>query len=369
MNPATRRSMSSNSRRRRTLTNNDSRRRPWASLLPDLLIPLLMRLGIIDLCACAAVCKEWRSIIIERRSTFLQNQQPLAIVELKYEKNICLHDLFGGPTYKTLLPNLNLQWLVGVCCGYLIMLVDTKIWLLNLITGNEIHFPMLPFYKSFEIRAILFYSEELSENLLLVFNKKFPYVFLSLSSKPEWHRVEPVGSFENLVDIAYFNGNIHILTSDARIGTLKLEYQTLEQQNVRFSFVRIDIQNSLLFPLNLVPAHDQLYMLSYLQKEREKVIMIHRLNERLMEWEKVKDLGENALFVSEGSCAVVNPTMWGGRSNCIYFLSKACKQYRGYTTISSQSSCDGIAFELEEEGSLFHFWYFPHQVDHKNIVP
>lgn len=364
------------------MTNNDSRRRPWASLIPDLLIPLLMQLGIFDLCACAGVCKGWRSIINEYRSTFLQKQQPLALVKSRDATKVCLlYDMYQRTTYKTLVPNLNLQWLVGITCGYLIMLVDTKIWLLNLITRNEIHFPMLPFYKSFEIRAILFYSKELSENLLLVFNKDFPFVMLSRSLEPEWHSVQIVGSSGNPVDIAYFNENIYILTSDARIGTLKLESQTLNftsrpplklrQQNVRFSFVKIDIQHSLLFPLHLVPSNDQLYMVSYVKKETGKVIMLHRLDERLMQWEQVKHLGENALFVSEGSSAVVNPTVWGGRSNCIYFLSKERNHYHEYAVSTSESLLAGIVIEQEEEESIFrqHFWYFPHQVYDKNIVP
>ncbi|KAL1809273.1 hypothetical protein ACET3Z_026263 [Daucus carota] len=82
-----------------------------------------------------------------------------------------------------------------------------NITLKHLITRHEIIFAEIPVLKRHISKAILFYSEKVSENLLIVVNKLYWQVYVSLTSRPEWHWVALIGCRKELVDMAYFEGN------------------------------------------------------------------------------------------------------------------------------------------------------------------
>ncbi|KAL1809272.1 hypothetical protein ACET3Z_026262 [Daucus carota] len=367
MNAETR-SMLSKTRLRKKSTSDDRRHRAWASLLPELLIQILMKLGIVELFACAGVCKEWRSVTKDHRSTLLQNQKPLALVVSKFAKRGCfVHNIFDGTRYKTLLPNFSSRWLMGFSCGYLIMQSHRNITLKHLITRHEIIFPEVPVLKRYISKAILFYSEKVSENLLLVVNKLYCQVYVSLTSRPEWHWIALIGCRKELVDMAYFDGNILVLNKDAGIGELKLQYQTLNadgttlkaRQSVKFFNVRINYPAEWeLSPFCLVPTSDQLFMVSHVGQTISPPMMVHRLDRERKEWIQVNDLGEDALFISEGSCAIVKAAKWGGRSNCIYVLSKLSNELSMYLLNTDNRFWHSSV--IQEEGSNLrpHFWCF-----------
>ena len=138
------------------------------------------------------------------------------------------------------------------------------------------------------------------------------------------------------------------------------------QQSLKFFDVRINNPaESILSPFCLVPTSDQLFMVSHVGQTICPPMMVHRLDRARKEWIQVNDLGEDALFISdvlfisEGSCAMVKPAKWGGRSNCIYVLSKLSNELSMYLlNTDNRFSRSSV---IQEEGSNLrpHFYYFP----------
>lgn len=102
------------SSRRKLGNNGNGAWGQWANLFRDLFVSIIMRLGFVDYVACGGVCKSWRSIADDSKSTFWENQQPLAVVKSNNARKACfLYNTFDGTRYKTLLPELMThRWIV-----------------------------------------------------------------------------------------------------------------------------------------------------------------------------------------------------------------------------------------------------------------
>lgn len=198
------------SRKSHNSENRDWESGPWDKLTGNLLVSIILRLGFIDSVSIGGVCGSWRTIVTDNRETILQQQRPLVVVKSTHAKKACfLYNMYDQIRYKTMLPDYLSHWrFVGLSCGYLIMLnLESKFWLLNLITRDELHFPALPRYFFFgltETLPILIYSTDILDHFMLVVNRKMSSMLLSRRGGANWRTIPYKGKDGFFVDLTFF---------------------------------------------------------------------------------------------------------------------------------------------------------------------
>lgn len=362
---------------RKRSDNSDNRASaPWPDLPNDLLISILMKLSFIDYFAFCGVCKLWMNAAKAHKKIFMKCQQPLAVVKSTHAKRACLlYDIFGGRKYKAMLPDLIRRSFVGLSCGYLIMLDDDfRFCLVNLFTRHELQFPVIPWYvEKFcyknQLRPILFYSTKLSDYLMVFVDRTRNSILIAQSRGAKWFAIQNLNNSDSIVDVTIFKGKIYFLTNAARFGELKMRPSPILQLLRTNIF---SIPNVLLFPsLQLVTSRNCIFMVSHPHPRLNldyKDIIIFKLDNTKMDWMKINDLGQKALFLSDMKCsAIVDPTKWGGLSNCVYVCEWMINKVSVYPL-------DGVGKRLEDipvvqEGSdtlVPYFWYIPRKGEKMN---
>ncbi|KAK9272190.1 hypothetical protein L1049_002561 [Liquidambar formosana] len=157
------------------------------------------------------------------------------------------------------------------------------------------------------------------------------------------------------VDVAVFKGKIYVLTNLGGLGILNLSSHPI------LTLLKVENTPNLSSDMQLVASDDELLMVDFHAFKQPKV---YKLNFLRMEWLKVGNLGDQALFLGDLKCSAIrNPTRWGGRSNCLYHIEFATSTCYSY-------SLDGEILEIfpivdkDQARSLWYvspLWYFPHQ--------
>ncbi|CAH1426886.1 unnamed protein product [Lactuca virosa] len=136
---------SSSSKRIKTWDNGGVA--PWSDLNHDALFIVMTQLGIVDFVAFSKVCKSWRSQALPNRKRFMASKPPMLMyISSHVHMKECYLQDFEGKIFKTALPHSGGRIYVGLTCGYLILYgwATRDFWLVNPITGHELHFPHVP---------------------------------------------------------------------------------------------------------------------------------------------------------------------------------------------------------------------------------
>ncbi|XP_031252092.1 uncharacterized protein LOC116109988 isoform X1 [Pistacia vera] len=236
--------------------------------------------------------------------------------------------------YKTKPPQYicNFKFCLGVSSGYLIMLCLEKkdvsssyLWLINPVTGHQIQFPCMPRPPRIKdchdpgIFRSLFASFGSQGFLIMILCKYGTSLQFCISRDKEWKEYHYGFKSWRMLDIVDFYGKIFVLTDYSRIGIFNFRSCDLNFMELQVA-PRLDIcwGNS----IRLVASNDQLFVVDDM--------IIYRIDLSRMEWVKVNNLGEQALFLGHGDmmCSkLINPTKWGGQANCrygLFFSSKRC---------------------------------------------
>ncbi|KAM0010291.1 putative F-box protein [Helianthus debilis subsp. tardiflorus] len=91
---------------RSNTVNEDYDSPSWS--IPEILLLIMMRLGIVDFLAFSGVCKLWWTIALTNRKKFLLSRQRMAIrisTRVANRKECCLEDC-DGRVFRTILPVL-----------------------------------------------------------------------------------------------------------------------------------------------------------------------------------------------------------------------------------------------------------------------
>ncbi|KAJ0084770.1 hypothetical protein Patl1_29614 [Pistacia atlantica] len=120
-------------------------------------------------------------------------------------------------------------------------------------------------------------------------------------------------------DIIVFHGWIYVVDCACQIGIFNLR-----SCDLRFLELKFAPRTYYGKWIRLVASNDQLFVIIGDSLE------VYRIDLSRMEWAKVCNLGDQALFHSYNDmmCSkVINPSKWGGQTNCRYglrFSSKTC---------------------------------------------
>ncbi|KAJ0084799.1 hypothetical protein Patl1_29790 [Pistacia atlantica] len=147
-------------------------------------------------------------------------------------------------------------------------------------------------------------------------------------------------------DVVVFYGRLFVVTSLWQIGKFNLR-----SGNSVFSTLTYE-PHYLTGKIRLVASKEQLFVVNLTATE----FNVYRIDFSRSEWVKVEKLGDEALFIDNMSCRLSNTSKWGGRSNCVYYLSfnsGTCSVY----------SLNGEILETIQIGNCFFpapisSWYF-----------
>ncbi|XP_023728916.1 uncharacterized protein LOC111876598 [Lactuca sativa] len=197
-------------------TCDNSNAAPWSDLNHDALFIVMMQLGVVDFLAFSRVCKSWRSVSLSNKKRFMASKPPMLmrISTRGNEKEYCLED-FGGRKFKSIIPHSKRRIYVGLICGYLILYgwATRDFWLVNPITGHELHFPRVPAYiysGESRVSAILVFSSSTSKCVFFISKRCTCQIWFSLAREGTWNHVS---SISNIFDIHAFKGKIYTLHS------------------------------------------------------------------------------------------------------------------------------------------------------------
>ncbi|KAJ0084928.1 hypothetical protein Patl1_29456 [Pistacia atlantica] len=138
------------------------------------------------------------------------------------------------------------------------------------------------------------------------------HALASLDKK--WKEYHYVNKGWRILDIIVSDGRIYVLKSNSQIGIFNLRSCDLRFLELKFAphiGVYFDKQ------IRLVASNDQLSVVESPE--------LYRIDLSRMEWVKLYNLGEDqALFRGKDGkmCSkVINPSKWGGQSNCVFSIS------------------------------------------------
>ncbi|KAJ0021201.1 hypothetical protein Pint_30915 [Pistacia integerrima] len=130
----------------------------------------------------------------------------------------------------------------------------------------------------------------------------------------KWKEYRYVNKGWRILDIIVFDGRIYVLNSDSQIGIFNLRSCDLRFLELKFApYIGVYFDKQ----VRLVASNDQLFVVDSPE--------LYRIDLSRMEWVKLYNLGEDqALFRGNDGkmCSkVINPSKWGGQSNCIHSIS------------------------------------------------
>ncbi|KAJ8511382.1 hypothetical protein OPV22_001816 [Ensete ventricosum] len=319
--------------------------RPWSDLPELALLAVLRRLpSLLDLFAFAAVCRSWRSLL--RSSAlllYLSSRPPLLLRpprphRRRQARHLLAADGSGGfslhalddlrTPYRSLIPvsSATADLCLAYSHGYLILLRGRSRRdpvLADVLTGAEILLPALPPDRVSYYYGTLTAPPASPDCCLLLFYSKYSLMCCRIGEPhPEWALLPLKKGQSYIARVLRFKDRIFAISDLAKLLTLEFVPE--------FKVERLDVGG-----LRTPPAYDQwhfgpqlvecggeLLAVLFVQEGHPWITGIHvfRLDFGRMEWVQVESLGDHCLFIDcGGKCPVsgVDPSCWGGRSNCV----------------------------------------------------
>ncbi|KAK1357183.1 hypothetical protein POM88_050439 [Heracleum sosnowskyi] len=331
----------------------------WDNLPNELLVSILQKLSIIDYMSFSGVSKSWRSAFIDFRKTLMKHQQPLVVVRPKYSKKSCvLYNMFDEKSYKTMLPDLPCKYLLGFSCGYLITFDrNLQLWLVHLMTKQELHFPVLPQYVAGicykDLSALLFRSTRLSKTFMVLFSMKRNFLLLSESGASSWQKYILSNTSARISDVKIFDGKIFVLTCDALFG----EFNPKADPVFKFFNISTPLQFRSNMSVKMVASADNLYAIVH-HFTVDRYFSLFEIDHKKMDSVKqVHDLGEKSLFLSQFSSAVVDTTGWGA-GNCVCVNHSEIANRCSFFNLNG-NLLGSLPVVWDDDHSKPYCWYFP----------
>ncbi|XP_031252134.1 uncharacterized protein LOC116110031 [Pistacia vera] len=279
----------------------------WADLPLELLEIISRSLNIVDYQNLGRVCRSWRLFYSEFKQSFLTSHSPLIVYASTRAKKYCyFFDITTRMKYKTKLPRYisNFKFCLGVSSGYLIMLcLKTNnvsrdyLWVINPFTGHQIQFPCVPwphcikdYHDSCISRSIFAsFGSQGQDFLIMILSKYVSSLHFCTSRDNKWKVYHYVKKGWRILDIVVFYGRIYVLDSNSQIGIFNLR-----SCDLRFLELKFSPRFGSYFDewIRLVASNDQLFVV-----DSPKV---YRIDLSRMEWVKVYNSGDQALFLGHG---------------------------------------------------------------------
>ncbi|KAJ0438973.1 putative F-box protein [Helianthus annuus] len=212
-------------RKRSDTVKEDDDSPSW--LIPDILLLIMMRLGIVDFLAFSGVCKLWRTIALTNRKEFLLSRQRMAIrisTRVANRKECWLEDC-DGRVFRTILPRSSGRTCVGLVSGYVILFgrKTRDFRLVNPITRHEVNFPRFPFHVVVGPNAFqgtLVFSRTADRWVFVISSRHSRTVSFSFNGKRgSWTHLS---SDVPISDLAFFKGKIYTLNKDIGLCEVRL---------------------------------------------------------------------------------------------------------------------------------------------------
>ncbi|KAK7828169.1 hypothetical protein CFP56_030481 [Quercus suber] len=373
--------------------------RPWSEL-PEALLELIAKsLCAIDYLMFGCVCKGWRLYVAAQRQEFMASQPPLVVLLSSYARRTCyFYSIFDQRLYKAILPNLVGKTCSGVYCGYFVMLdkkksADSQIWLLNPFTRHELRFSSPPNpYFSFIFASLPTPSQEF---VIIAIKGGYPFLQFHKSTDVNWTVYDYTDLFKGhfaddfrwFVGGAVFKGKIYMLTNHGDIGILN------PNSHPYVTLLKVKGIGYRSCGLQLLAFEDKLLMIHRYDTVWQQ-IQVYELNFLKMEWVKMQNLKDQALFLSNKSSGFSDMTRWRGSQqtmncggwsvsqrpkNCIYRLGAPVEEYaiqflddiypKSFPIIDREDFMDMMEESLDvplcckisisDASSGAPFWYFP----------
>lgn len=340
--------------------------RPWSELPDDLLDAISKRFSMVDYLSFGHVCTKWRSSSVASRKDFFSSQPPLVILMSSRGKKACFFfNICDGRRYETKLPCFAGKFFIGSSSGYLIMEgTEEDFWLTNPVTGHKldiikplqrgdwVHLSDLTIFASTIPQKDFLVVSISSINLQIQFRR---------SKDVNWHIYKFPCKSWGFIDLVVFKLKVYALGTDCQIGILSLKSPP------SLIPVRLKGKPKLTNYVKFVASDQRLLVVDFIPLLRLQVYEIDILR---MEWVKVTDLGDQALFISDmKSSRLCNPTKWGGISNCLYhigFMAQRCTLYSLDGKIIGSIKIDRGG--KENSPRLNYGWFFPEQSYEMDIV-
>ncbi|XP_050258252.1 uncharacterized protein LOC126703326 [Quercus robur] len=301
---------------------DNSNRRPWSEL-PDALRYMITKLlGTIDYLMFGCVCRAWRLYAVANRQEFMASQPPLVMFMPNRSKRACyFYNIFDGRKYKAKLPNL-----VGKICY-------------RISYGHELRVLNPPLEHNRVILASL--ETPLSKFVITAFRRYDSYLQFCRSTYADWSHCD-CNDHWIFVDLTVYKRKLYAITTGAGIGVVNLNscpYVTpLEVKSIP----------NLKGGLWLRGPDEQLLLINAIGNNHE----VYELNFLKMEWVKMQNLGDQALFLDyyEGGLGFSNKTRWKDSerpSNGRYYFDRDNTTFGSTSWMSTCADCT-ISFVIRE---------------------
>ncbi|XP_045791240.1 uncharacterized protein LOC123885948 [Trifolium pratense] len=361
-------------KQKRLKNTKNSDNQEVTSVLDDNMLELIAkRLNVVSFCAFGAVCKRKNEICKRIKEDFQQSIAPLAMFTTKDDmmKTCYLFDMSNGKTMKVTLNNMDGNLLVGCTEGYIVFEKKggKSVFLVNPLTGHQLPYSISSWIKRYSrprhdhiIMATDLPSK--SNVLLAVSNDVDGWCEYQIyhSGIDGW--ITDIPDTKDWMDVVVFKNRFYVVTNEAQLGELRIEqlYLKFNWLVVKNTPLNVDSEN-----LKLVVGNNQLFMVDFLADE---YLDIYKIDFDAMEWIKVDDLGDQALFLGgELGSAMRKPGKWGCPSNCVYFIKDSpprCCLYSMEAKMIDDYPIEGNPTSSHELCSLG--WYYPDQCLKINYV-
>ncbi|XP_021890397.1 putative F-box protein At5g66830 isoform X2 [Carica papaya] len=301
--------------------------RPWSELPDELLNIISKRLSMVDYFSFGHVCTKWRSSSMASSKDFFSSVPPLVIVLSSRGKKACFFfNICDGRRYETKLPCFTGKFLIGSSSGYLIM-EGTKqdLWLTNPVTGHKLEMiKLLQPTSRVHLNDLTIFASTIPQKDFLVVSISFINVQLQFrrSKDVNWHIYKFPSKSWRFFDLVVFKFKVYALGTDCQIATLSLKSPP------SLTLLKLKGKPRLTNFVKFVASDQRLLVVDFIPSLR---LEVYEVDISRMEWVKVTDLGDQALFISDmKSSRLCNATKWGGFSNCLYhltFMAQRCTLY------------------------------------------
>ncbi|XP_031258509.1 uncharacterized protein LOC116116584 [Pistacia vera] len=288
----------------------------WADLPQELLEIVSKSLNIVDYRNLGRVCRSWRLFYSEFKQSFLTSHSPLvAHASGRVNKYCYFFDLATGMEYKRKLPRYiwDFKFCLGVSSGYLILFClkaeDVSrgcLWVINPFTGHQIQFPCMPrppcsCIMDYDCDDRGIFASQGQDFLIMILSEYGSSLQLCTSRDKKWKEYHYDNKGWHILDIIVFDGRIYVLNSDSQIGIFNLRCCDL-----RFLELKFAPHIGLFFDqqVRLVASNDQLFVVDSPE--------LYRIDLSRMEWVKLYDLGDQALFRGKDGrvCSKASLAFW-----------------------------------------------------------
>ncbi|CAD5197133.1 unnamed protein product [Musa acuminata subsp. malaccensis] len=334
--------------------------RPWSELPALALLAVLRRLpSLLDLFAFAAVCRSWRFLLRSSAALlYLSSRPPLLLrppchLHRRQARPLLAADESDGfslyalddlrTPYRSLFPVSSAaadDLCLAYSHGYLILLRGrprSDPVLADVLTGAEILLPALPPDRVSFYYGTLTAPPASPDCCLLLFYSRYSLMCCRIGEPhPEWARLPLRKGQSYIARVLRFKDRIFAISNIGRLLTLEFVPE--------FKVERLDVgglhppaaYDRWHFGPQLVECGGELLAVLFVQEGRPWITGIHvfRLDFGRMEWAQVESLGDHCLFIDcGGKCPVsgVDPSCWGGRSNCVYVAAPGCDAWVEYS--------------------------------------